>query len=222
MAIDRTDKAGPVVFNKRRALQERAGGNAAVDMRVMALVDQPAECKTADEFAHEITRLWTSAQEKFLAIGSYLLDAKERLDAEGYKALQGRLPFRSSVAYTLMRVAEAVQSGLLPKDGCPRDYQAAYMLVALKPPDLEQAKEQQLVQPTTTRQQVMDFKRSLAAAGLTVQESRRTLIRKRKSLEAAIAKLQAELDEVNGKLGTGGNTIDIEAVDVTDAEEAAA
>ena len=226
MAIDRTDKGAstPAVFNKRRALQERSVATGApVDMRVLALVEQPAECRTADDFCLEITRLWTTAQEKFLAIGGYLLDAKDRLNTDDYKALQSRLPFRSSVAYTLTRVAEAVQSGLIPRDDCPRDYQTAYMLVALPGPEFEQAKERHLVQQTTTRQQVQEFKRELqqraAEAGLTVQESRRTLVRRRKSLESAIQKLQAELAQVNAKLGSGqATTIDGEATDVTLSE----
>ena len=234
MAIDRTDKGAstPAVFNKRKALQERSAATGApADMRVLALVEQPADCKTADDFCIEITRLWTTAQEKFLAIGGYLLDAKERLNTDDYKALQARLPFRTSVAYTLTRVAEAVQTGLIPRDDCPRDYQTAYMLVALPGPEFEQAKERRLVHQTTTRQQVQEFKRELqrraADAGLTVQESRRTLVRKRKSLESAIQKLQAELAQVNAKLGSNEvTTIDGEATDVTlsggDAVEQAA
>ncbi len=212
MAITKTDKAATF----KKAVLKNAGENT--DIRMGAFTDGVTECRTKEEYVQAIASLWSSAQEKFLTIGRYLLTAKEKLEhSEFERMIEGELPFKKSVAYILRRVAQAVDSRMLERDECPRDYMTAYQLVSLPPPHFEIARQKSLVRPTTTRKEVLDFKRSLKETE-AVSEGRKVLARRRSSLMSQIKKLQEELAEVERKLEAGEhNVIDGVAVDVTDA-----
>jgi len=67
-------------------------------------------------YAEELTRLWREAQDRFVAIGEYLLQAKETLPHGDYeKMVEVDLPFGRAVAHTLRTVASAVNEGRLAK-----------------------------------------------------------------------------------------------------------
>ena len=63
------------------------------------------------EVVEEIGKLWKEAQEKFLAIGRYLVRAKERFHRTFEATILPQLPFGKGVAYQLRAVAMAVRRG---------------------------------------------------------------------------------------------------------------
>lgn len=213
MAITKTDKAATF----KKAVLKNAGEN--IDIRMGAFTDGVTECRTKEEYVQAIASLWSSAQEKFLTIGRYLLTAKEKLEhSEFERMIECELPFKKSVAYILRRVAQAVDNRMLERDECPRDYMTAYQLVSLPPPHFEIARQKSLVRPTTTRKEVLDFKRSLKETE-TITEDRKALARRQSSLITQIRKLQEELADVERKLEAGEHdVIDGVAVNVTNAE----
>ena len=179
-----------------------------IDRVKLVEVKNRAQCKAA------IDALWQSARSKFVDIGRYLVKAKAVLaHGEWDDMIEHDLPFGRSVAYTLRRIAEAIDEQKLIAEEClPGDYVTAYNLISLPSPAFEQAKQEGLIQPSVTRKQVVEFKRRLKhpAEETDAVDAQQVLAKRRSRIIAEIAKLQAELEQIERAMGP---TIDIVAAD---------
>jgi hypothetical protein len=134
-----------------------------VDERTDAIV-MTADFSTKDECITAINVLWQRSQRNFIAIGKYLLRAKDKLGHGEYgKMIESELPFNRSLAYMMRSIAEAIEHRRITPDECPTDYATAYRLVSLPPDKLELAREQQLVKPTLRRQEIVEFRKTYLA-----------------------------------------------------------
>jgi hypothetical protein len=140
-------------------------GSALADLRVGMMNEAAFDCHTREQFTTEIERLWYTAQDNFLRIGRYLLQAKERLPHGEFENMVNRdLPFSPSVSRKLRAVAEFVDSGVLPADRLPRAYSVAYEVVTMPPVMREKAVEAGVIRPDTTLKEFQRFKRELRMA----------------------------------------------------------
>ena len=158
------------------------------------------DLRTEGEFVEEVSKLWTEAQEKFVAIGRYLCRAKAKFPGSFEKQIVAALPFGKNIAYQLRMVAEAVDTGRLPEADLPRSYATAFQLVTLQPPDYEIARTRGLVRKTVTRPEVDAFKREIKAARLTHGDRRLVLASERAALKAEMARMQARFREAAARL----------------------
>ena len=161
-----------------------------------------------DELVDEIGRLWDEAQQKFVAIGRYLVRAFELYEGTFEETILSRLPFGRIVAYQLRAVAEAVDSQKLPESRLPRSYATAYKLITLPPLDYEEAKKRGIVRADVTRPEVEAFKRELKDERLRTLDPVEFLKRERGQLQAEIERAQerikvalARLSEIETSLG---------------------
>jgi hypothetical protein len=180
----------------RRQVEE--GGPRARDMAAVLV-----PLATREEFAREIGTLWSEAQTKFLTIGRYLIQAKQDLPHGEFDEMVRRdLPFSRQIAHQLRTVASAIDSGRLVEDEIPHSYATVYFLATLSDNQLALARERGLVSPTTTRPQVLAFKRSLSEEG-TIQLARRRdrLFADIRRREAELTELRQELAEIDQSLG---------------------
>ena len=120
---------------------------------------------TAEEVIEAVGPLWTRAQTTFVEIGCYLYAASKVLPAERYNAMiETEMPFRSTVACFLKKIAESVVTHRVEPTSLPPDYTTAYHIVTLNDEELEQAKRAEIIQPKVTRKEIAAFKRSLKKA----------------------------------------------------------
>ncbi len=161
-----------------------------------------------DELVDEIGRLWDEAQQKFVAIGRYLVRAFELYEGTFEETILSRLPFGRIVAYQLRAVAEAVDSQKLPESRLPRSYATAYKLITLPPLDYEEAKKRGIVRADVTRPEVEAFKRELKDERLRTLDPVEFLKRERGQLQAEVERAQerikvalARLSEIESSLG---------------------
>ena len=151
-------------------------------------------------YAEEMTRLWREAQDRFVAIGEYLLQAKETLPHGEYeKMVEADLPFGRAVALTLRTVAVAVNEGRLAKPELPRSYTTAYFLATLKPDHLALARERGLVRHDVPRSSVSAFRRELRRKD-DEPDRRSTLANERMRLNVQLAAIQTRLAEIEQAL----------------------
>ena len=73
-----------------------------------------------EEYVRKIETLWREAQKRFVAIGKYLLLARERHRGEFERAILPRLSFKRAVAHQLMSVAEALKEQRFREEELPR------------------------------------------------------------------------------------------------------
>ena len=175
------------------------------DRRGEMLTTAHRACQTRPQFASEVNRLWREAQHRFLEIGRYLCEAKERLDhGEFMPMIESDLPFSHKVAVKLMAVARAVDDGVFPRDSLPPSYATVYELVSLKPAERERAMQEGLVAPTTTREAVIRFKKRIRGGALaeshperkTIERRLRALLVERDRLDQEIAALTRKLNDL--------------------------
>jgi hypothetical protein len=118
------------------------------------------ELRQVDEYAREISRLWREAQQSFLAIGRYLVQAKRKLaHGEFQKLVEASLPFGRQTAYELRMIAEAVDDGRIPEPKLPQAASVAYQLATLKTDDLAAAEQDGLLRPDLRRPEIIAWKR---------------------------------------------------------------
>jgi len=159
------------------------------------------ELLTEEEVVNEVTKLWGEAQERFLAIGRYLVRAKTRFSGSFEKQIVGSLPFGKQIAYQLRMVAEAVDSGRLSEASLPRSYATAFRLATLAPPDLNLAKARGLVCSSVTRPEVDAFKRELRVNRLSNGDRASALFHERNALRFEMQRMQNRAREVTARLG---------------------
>jgi hypothetical protein len=137
-------------------------GSALADLRVGMMNEAAFDCHTREQFKAEIERLWYTAQDNFLRIGRYLLQAKERLPHGEFEDMVNRdLPFSPSVGRKLRAVVEFVDSGVVPADLLPKAYSVAYEVVTMSPTMREKAVEAGVIRPDATLKEFQRFKREL-------------------------------------------------------------
>jgi hypothetical protein len=207
------------ILSKRHASQMLAdGAGQAQQLPILSLVTDERfqavslalmDARTEGEFITEIARLWREAQDRFLAIGRYLVRAHERLGKRGYQQMlkSEEFPFSRDLAYKLKTVAEAVDGGKVSVERLPRDYSVAYMLVTLTDQELRAAEKKDLVRADVKRREVEEFRRSLRS---DFGERRLDLQKRRELLVAKIRQMQDELRRVDEELG--GDLIEGDAV----------
>jgi hypothetical protein len=168
--------------------------------RARILSNSILDLQTEKEVVDEVAKLWVEAQEKFLAIGRYLRQAKSKFSGSFESRIVSNLPFGKNVAYQLRMVAEAVDSGRLPERDLPRSYATAFQLVSLPAPDFEVARDKGLVRSTVTRPEVDTFKRELKARRLTQGDRRQVLSNEREGLQAEMKRMLARYREVEARV----------------------
>jgi len=196
--------------------------------RLPALENAVRKYNDADGYARAIGKLWAEAQQKFIAIGRHLQQAKQTLAHGDYERMvSSMLPFGPSVARKLRTVAEAVDSGRLPGDSLPNAYSVAYELAVLPEGELLVAGERRLIRPDVTRREIEAFKREIRNAQsdrravLALQRNQqmarlRAARAKVQEIEAAIAELEAQMDAEGG-----APIIDGQAEEIDDLQRAA-
>ena len=151
-------------------------------------------------YVREINRLWREARDKFLAIGEYLVQAKETLPHGEYeKMIESRLPFKPGAALRIRTVAEAVRRERLRRDEVPCSYNTAYELTLLAPDELEEAKARNLVRPDVYLREIKAFRAEMRESfGL---DRHAALRRERARILREMDHLRARLAEIDGEIG---------------------
>lgn len=153
-----------------------------------------------DELVDEIGRLWDEAQQKFVAIGRYLVRAFNLYEGTFEETILSRLPFGRIVAYQLRAVAEAVDSQRLPESRLPRSYATAYKLITLPPLDYEEAKKRGIVRADVTRPEVEAFKRELKDERLRAMDPVEFLRLERAQLRAEVERAEERMKVARARL----------------------
>lgn len=165
------------------------------------------ELRNQQEYVREISRLWREAQQSFLAIGRYLVQAKRKLaHGEFQSMVDASLPFGRQTAYELRMIAEAVDCGRIPEPKLPQAASVAYQLATLKPDDLAAADHDGLVRPDLRRPEIITWKRERLRRqtganheALTRRRARLAEIIRRH--EEDLEKARRELAELDGAIG---------------------
>lgn len=159
--------------------------------------------ETPEEFIHHISTLWSEAQQRFLAIGRYLVLAHAKFSGYGEydRNVLKHLPFSRQVAHQLRTIAEAVDKNkLVQVDELPRSYTTAYFLVSLPPEHIDRARQEGLTRPTTTRGEIQAFRKRVLTSdngtGLDLTARRARLRADIARRESELAALKAELEEI--------------------------
>ena len=168
-----------------------------MDTRPQTIDAGRRSCSTRQEFRAEILRLWSEAEKRFLAIGRYLLEAKERLPHGEFKAMIAEdLPLSYPAAFRMMSVAKAIDDGVVARDQIPASYTVAYEIVSLDEDERTQAIAAGLIRPDVRRAEIMAFKRQIRAPVDPDDEKRARLLRllaERDRIDQEIAALRAEI-----------------------------
>jgi hypothetical protein len=164
-------------------------------------------------YVAELSRLWRESCERFLAIGEYLLLAKEALPHGEYEQMvASELPFGRSVTHALKTVAEAVRAGRLAKAELPLSYATAYLLASMSPPHLDLARQRGLVRPNVTRAAITSFRTELRQE--TRSNPRAELLQKeRLRLLREIELMQQRVAEIDAEVGREGFVIEGDAAE---------
>ena len=172
-----------------------------LDVLSNSVLDLQSEAEVVDE----VTKLWHEAQEKFLAIGRYLVRAKARFAGEYERTILPKLPFGRQVAFQLRTVAAAVDSGKVEEDVLPRSYSTAYALVTLEAGHLQLARSRNLVRPDVARSEIEAFRREILQLSgphrlVALARERQRLARELDRLRKRMAELDAELCRAEGNI----------------------
>lgn len=194
------------------------------DLRADALSNGVVPFNDKEGYVREISRLWKQAQESFVTIGRYLLEAKKRLEHGEFEAMvANELPFSKTVAYQLRTAAEAILTGRLEKESVPPSYSTVYLLASLDDKALEKAKAERLVRPDVRRAEVLAFRARLFSRDTETENSRR-LRRELAKLEEERARIEERIAEIKAKLqgngqGRGRNHASPQVIDGEAVEE---
>lgn len=197
----------------RRALERQREAEEAVEPtvrtqvatlparhRMEGIVNAIVPQADVEGYVREINRLWREARDKFLAIGEYLVQAKETLPHGEYeKMIESRLPFKPGAALRIRTVAEAVRRERLRRDEVPCSYNTAYELTLLAPDELEEAKARNLVRPDVYLREIKAFRAEMRESfGL---DRHAALRRERARILREMDHLRARLAEIDGEIG---------------------
>jgi hypothetical protein len=188
-----------IVRLNRRALEKQAEEREVRPARpsglsrAEALLNAVVPQNNSAGYVREISRLWSEARDKFLAIGEYLSLAKRQLAHGEYEAMiRSQLPFGKSAAHRMRTVAEAVGNGKLARDNLPLSYATAYELTLLSDQQLRLAEDRGLVRPDVHRSEIVAFRRAFISPG-TTDGRQGALLYEWQKLGAEIRQLQEQL-----------------------------
>ncbi len=167
--------------------------------RYRMLSNSVRELRTEDEVVEEIGKLWQEAQEKFLAIGRYLLRAKRQFHRSFEGTILPQLPFGKGVAYQLRAVATAVDEGRVLEDELPYSYATAYQLVSLSVDHLALARSKNLVRRDVLRREIETFKANLNNRSEIDTEAR--LIQEWRELQLQLQRIITRKSEIESAIG---------------------
>lgn len=180
----------------RSALRTEGAEQAS---RMEAVRTTTERLPTREAYAAEVSRLWREAQDRFVAIGEYLVHAKETLPHGEYEKMVAQdLPFGRAVAHALRTVAFAVSDGKIAKPELPRSYTTAYFLAALDPHHLALARERGLLRADVPRSAVDAFRRELRSGS---GDKREELAKERTRLTKQMEAIRARLAEIEADIG---------------------
>lgn len=168
--------------------------------RTKILSNSILDLSSEADVVEEVSKLWSEAQDKFLAIGRYLRRAKDRFPGSFERKIVAALPFGKNVAYQLRLVAEAVDLGRFPEEHLPRSYSTAFQLITLSDPDFEEAKKRDLVRSTVTRPEVNAFRQELRGLRDRINPTQEGLEKERLGLLREAEKLRTRQAEVAARL----------------------
>jgi hypothetical protein len=194
---------------------------ADLDRRADVLATSKFDSQDPEVLIAEIGNLWHQAQERFLAIGQCLINAREIVETKvraehatmapgerrgfseaEWRLFLGRLPFSQGIASQLERVARALDAGRISRAELPSNYSVAYQLTTLNDAELEAARRSHgIVGPSATRARIIQFKRHLRQARLdrrdAIEQRRRAVIASMERLQEELTKIEQELAEVS-------------------------
>jgi len=174
---------------EREVKPARSSGLSRAEALLNAVVPQ----NNSTGYVREISRLWSEARDKFLAIGEYLSLAKRQLAHGEYEAMiRSQLPFGKSAAHRMRTVAEALGDGKLARDNLPLSYATAYELTLLSDQQLRIAEDRGLVRPDVHRSEIVAFRRAFVSPG-TAEGRQGELLCEWRKLGAEIRQLQEQL-----------------------------
>jgi hypothetical protein len=153
-----------------------------------------------EDYVREIGKLWDEAQRRFLSIGRYLRHAIEANRGEFEAKILPQLPFGRAVAYQLREVAEAVETGRFREAELPRSYSAAYYLTLVPEQHIPLARNRGLVRPQAVRSEIVRFLAEIKPADESPATRRGVLIKRREILVRQMARIRAELAEIESEL----------------------
>lgn len=190
-----------------KPIQKGGTGDRRSEDLSNAVID---DLTTRPEFVREITRLWSEANDKFLAIGRYLIIAKKTLPHGEYQPMiDNDLPFNAVTARQIVTATNAIDNGLLPRDRLPSSYTTVYLLTTLSDEERAAADRAGLIRPDVRRKEIRSFKQTLAASRIGEFDRLRA---ERDRLRAEHRRIQSRLAEIDALIG--GDIIDVEAVDL--------
>jgi Protein of unknown function (DUF3102) len=182
------------------SLEGEAANLPTINPRPVIIEVQRTDLKTVDDYAAVIGTLFREAEERFVQIGTFLEEAKAKLQhGEFQRLISSRLPFGSRTAQMMMAAARAITSGMIPSGIVPPSYSVVYQITTLTEAEREQAVEEGVIRPNMRREDVAAFKRRIRTAGVSEIEAKRAelvrLIVEQERIGARIAALRAELGE---------------------------
>lgn len=192
----------------KQVTKAQARTHLSRDERIARLEGTVLPLSVREEYVQEISRLWRDAQNTFLTIGRYLVQAAEKLEHGEYQAMvENELPFGYQVSYQLRKVAEAIDGNRLHPEELPPSYATIYQFTTLSDEQLVLARQAEppVLRPTVRREEIVEFKRHLArqktAEGTDAAKRAAHLKRRRKTLLEQQLRIQAELEEIEKELG---------------------
>lgn len=169
------------------------------DARVQALRNVTETPRVPEDYVEAIGQLWNKAQTTFLEIGRLLIRAKETLPHGQYTAaVEERLPFSSRTAYQLREAARWTMEREDVIDRLPSSYSTIYLLSTLDSPTYEAAKSDGIVRPELKRAELIAWRKGRVGE----QRDRRTLRARREHLLRERARIEEELQRIEGELGS--------------------
>jgi hypothetical protein len=186
---------------RKRARTDASNSSLATfdSPRLRVLSNSILDLQTESDVVHEVTKLWREAQEKFLAIGRYLVRARERFAGKYEQLILPQLPFGRQVAFQLRTVAAAVDGGKIEEEVLPRSYSTAYTLVTLEAEHLILARSRNLVRPDVARSEIEAFRRELLRSSGPKRLA--ALARERLHVARELDRLRKRMAEIDAELG---------------------
>ena len=195
---------GKLPVRSKAAFLESLEGEAAslptINPRPSVIELQRPDPRTVDDYAEVIGTLFREAEERFVQIGTFLEEAKAKLQhGEFQELISSRLPFGPRAAQMMMAAAKAIKSGMIPLDIVPPSYSVVYQITTLTDTERQQAVEEGVIRSDMRREDIAAFKKRVRTPVVPEVEAKRAelarLMAEQERIAARIAALRAELEE---------------------------
>jgi hypothetical protein len=195
---------GKLPVRSKAAFLESLEGEAAslptINPRPSVIELQRPDPRTVDDYAEVIGTLFREAEERFVQIGTFLEEAKTKLQhGEFQELISSRLPFGPRAAQMMMAAAKAIKSGMIPLDIVPPSYSVVYQITTLTDTERQQAVEEGVIRSDMRREDIAAFKKRVRTPVVPEVEAKRAelarLVAEQERIAARIATLRAELEE---------------------------